>query len=78
MIKFILFLFGLFCFITYVTGQSQDLASFIPADYSILDSASGDINKDGKKDLIVILKNNLEEINGETTRPLLILVIGKQ
>jgi hypothetical protein len=78
MIKFILFLFGLFCFITYVTGQSQDLASFIPADYSILDSASGDINKDGKKDLIVILKNNLEEINGETTRPLLILVSNEK
>ena len=73
MIKFVLFFFGLFAFINYSAGQSQALASFIPADFSILDSASGDINKDGKKDLLVILKNNLEETNGDTTRPLLIL-----
>ena len=74
MIKFILFIFGLFFFITYSSGQSQGLASFIPADFSILDSASGDFNKDGNKDLLVILKNNLEETNGDTTRPLLILL----
>ena len=74
MIKFILLVVGLFYFIIYTSGQSQGLASFIPADFSILDSASGNINKDGKKDLLVILKNNLEETNGDTTRPLLILL----
>ncbi|MFI5131761.1 MAG: hypothetical protein ACHQFX_17285 [Chitinophagales bacterium] len=74
MIKFILFISGLFFFITYSSGQSQGLASFIPADFSILDTASGDLNKDGNKDLLVILKNNLEETNGDTTRPLLILL----
>src|SRR4249920_3850882 len=74
MIKLILIAFGLFSFVTNLSGQSKGLASFIPADFSILDSASGDINKDGKKDLLVILKNNLEETNGDTTRPLLILL----
>lgn len=73
MIRFVLFVFGLFTFINYSAGQSQTLASFIPAGFSILDSASGDINKDGRKDLLVILKNNVEETNGDTTRPLIIL-----
>ena len=74
MTKFILLVFALFSFVIYSAGQSQTLASFIPADFSILDSASGDINKDGKKDLLVILKNNFEETNGDTTRPFLLLL----
>jgi len=55
-------------------AQPQTLQSFIPADYSILDSASGDINKDGKKDILVILKSNQEENAGDTVRPLLVLL----
>ncbi|MBI3518933.1 MAG: hypothetical protein HY062_06200 [Bacteroidetes bacterium] len=49
------------------------MKSFIPKGYGLLDSASGDLNKDGIKDLILILKNNLEESFPDTTRPLLIL-----
>ena len=74
MTRFILLVFGLFSFITYSAAQSQPLASSIPAGFSILDSASGDINKDGKKDLLIILKNDLEENSGDTARPLLILL----
>jgi hypothetical protein len=41
----------------------------------LLDSASGDINKDGIRDLVMVLKNKLEENKDtETTRPLLLLV----
>ena len=74
MIRFVLFGFALFAFINYSAGQSQTLDFVYSCWFSILDSASGDINKDGKKDLLVILKNNLEETSGDTTRPLLILM----
>ena len=54
-------------------GQYKNLKRFIPAEFSILDSASGDINKDGIKDLVLILKNNFEKFNYDTKRPLLLL-----
>ncbi len=69
---FSIFVFIIFGFNSY--AQLQTLQSFIPADYSILDSASGDINKDGKKDMLVILKYNDEENSGDTVRPLLVLL----
>ena len=68
---FVILIFGLHSY-----GQSQILESFIPAGYSILDSASGDINKDAKKDVLLILKNNEEENSGDTVRPLLVLFGG--
>ena len=55
-------------------AQPFTLKSFIPAGYSILDSASGDINKDGKKDILAILKNNEEDNSGDTVRSLLVLL----
>lgn len=54
-------------------SQTGYLKDFIPKGFILLDSASGDLNKDGFKDLIVILKNNSEQVNPDTTRPLLIL-----
>jgi len=56
-----------------VIGQYQPLKFFIPGDFTILDSASGDLNKDGNRDLVLILRNNYEKENNDTTRPLLIL-----
>ena len=74
MIKFPFSVFVLLIFAINSYGQPQTLGSFVPADFSILDSASGDINKDGKKDVLVILKNNQEENNGDTVRPLIVLL----
>ena len=54
-------------------GQYKTLQNFIPKDFTILDSASGDLNKDGIKDLVLILRNNYEKFNYDTTRPLLLL-----
>ncbi len=54
-------------------AQYKSLKQFVPADFTILDSASGDLNKDGIRDLVLILKNNFEKFNYDTTRPLLLL-----
>lgn len=59
-----------------VKGQVQKFREFIPAGFSLLDSASGDINKDGNSDFLIILKNDQEETSMDTTRPLLLL-LGK-
>ena len=62
--------------ISFKTYSQSTIQSFIPAGYSILDSASGDMNNDKIKDLILILKNNNESIENnydELIRPLLIL-----
>jgi hypothetical protein len=70
-----LFIFLIFIiFSEAASGQLQKLQSFIPKDFTILDSASGDINKDGKKDWVVILRNDYERINADTARPLLLLL----
>lgn len=53
--------------------------SFTPPEhYSVLDTASGDLNTDGYRDYIVILKNEFEKYNSDTTRPLLILFGNKE
>ena len=62
------------CFTTSLGfAQTNTLNSFVAKDFTILDSASGDLNKDGFRDVVLILKNSFEENNGDTTRPLLIL-----
>ena len=55
--KFVLTSLGFIFFVCSLHGQSQKLESFIPKDFTLLDSVSGDINKDGKRDLIVIFQN---------------------
>jgi hypothetical protein len=72
MIKHLLTGFIFIVFNGVISGQS--LRSLIPENFSILDSASGDINKDGKKDWVVILRTNYEEVNIDTARPLLLLL----
>lgn len=72
-IKSLLFTVSFIFLVLFYNAQAQGLKTFIPKGYTLLDSTSGDLNKDGIKDLIVVLKNNLEETNPDTTRPLLIL-----
>lgn len=65
----------LLVFFTYPTSaQYRPLRSFIPPGYKILDEASADINGDGYTDQVIVLKNPYEKMNGDTTRPLLVLV----
>jgi len=40
--------------------------------YEILDTVTGDLNRDKYRDLLVVLKLSIEENNSEATRPLLI------
>ena len=54
-------------------AQIPSFKHFIPKGFTLLDSASGDLNKDGIKDLLLILKNNTEVEMSDTTRPLFIL-----
>lgn len=73
MFKYCLLLFLAFVVFSESKAQSRPLQQFISKGFTLLDSASGDINKDGKTDLLVILKNDLEETSMDTTRPLLVL-----
>ena len=66
-------LFGFWCAAGAQVPDPKLFQSFIPGSYSLLDSASGDWNKDGYKDLVLILKSDSEEMNPDTTRPLLLL-----
>ncbi|MGZ8552234.1 MAG: hypothetical protein ACXWV8_02435 [Chitinophagaceae bacterium] len=74
MIKHLLVVLIFIAFNFVVSGQSQRLLSLLPGGFTILDSASGDINRDGKKDWLIILRNDNEEVNADTTRPLLLLL----
>ena len=64
------------------SGFSDDLSSFIPKNYAILDTASGDLNLDAVEDKIVVLNKKGEDtlsnygIHTEK-RPLLILIRDK-
>lgn len=56
-----------------------ELAKFIPQNYSLLDTASGDLNFDKIPDMILVLRENIEDTLTEITeipvkRPLLILI----
>ena len=55
------------------SAQFKPLRGFLSHGYSILASAAGDLNQDGKMDLVVILRNRYERINTDTTRRLLLL-----
>ena len=58
---------------------AKNLSDFVPENYSILDTTSGDLNLDGINDFIVVLKKNGEDtlsdvIDNPERRPLLILL----
>ncbi len=46
---------------------------FIPKGYTVLDSAFGDLNKDAYTDLLLILRSDTENMNPDTTRPIVVL-----
>ena len=73
MLKYITICGVLLLFTVVAHAQYGPVASFIPAGFTILDSATGDINLDGYVDAIIILRNNYESANADTTRPLLVL-----
>jgi hypothetical protein len=53
----------------------QKIKTFIPPDYELLDSASGDLNGDGLMDYAIILKSKSENTNSASSvRPLLLLL----
>lgn len=54
-------------------SQSGEWQSFVRPPFVLLDSASGDIDRDGRRDMILVLKHKNEELYGDTTRPLLLL-----
>lgn len=62
-----------------VIDYSKQLDQFIPKGYSVLDTASGNLNLDDYTDMILILKKDNEEetsdvIENPEKRPLLILI----
>jgi hypothetical protein len=62
-----------FLFSATFYAQKNSINNFVAKGYSVLDTSSGDLNRDGFTDYIVILRNNLDTLNADTTRPLLIL-----
>lgn len=64
-----------------IPDSANRITSFIPKNYSILDSVSGDLNKDGVNDIVLALKHNNEdrfEMDQEPKRVLLILFKSKK
>ncbi|MCZ8169235.1 hypothetical protein [Flavobacterium sp.] len=62
-----------------IDNIQNELESFVPKDYSILDTLSGDLNLDNIKDYILVLKKKGEEtssnvIDSPARRPLLLLL----
>lgn len=53
--------------------KPDDIKSFIPPEYELLDSKNGDLNKDGYPDMVLVLKAKEEEVNEDALRPLILL-----
>lgn len=55
---------------------AQDWKRFIAPGYQMLDTCSGDLDMDGQKDLLLVLKDDAEDKkkNSEEQRPLLLLI----
>lgn len=60
--------------LSFSYGQSGSFRSFIPSKFVLLDSAGGDLDRDGVRDLILILRDTAEHTNpDDAARPLLLL-----
>jgi hypothetical protein len=53
--------------------DGQSLGSYVLKNYSILDTVSGDLNRDEYPDVILLLKSNMEADYPAVSRPLIIL-----
>jgi len=51
----------------------HELRYFIPPEFEVLDSKTGDLNQDGLKDIVLILKAKNEDIFPDSNRPVFIL-----
>ena len=66
-----------------IESQGQSIADFVPIGWTILDSATGDLNTDGLKDAIIILqyKDSVRLVNNNEdtvlTQPRILLIIFK-
>ena len=61
-----------------INSQGKDVESFIPKDWTLLDSVQGDLNKDNCKDLVLVIQHKdsvqLDE-NSELTQPRMLLIL---
>ena len=57
-----------------IFSQHRAVNENIPVGFTILDSASGDLDGDGYRDIVMVLKNISEEKSPEGIRPLLVLL----
>ena len=64
--------------ITLAICQDGKFSYSPPKDFILLDSASGDLNRDGKIDYVVVLKSILEDSDHEKQRPLIILITNSR
>jgi hypothetical protein len=73
------FLFILFLSLAHLSfGQKASWQSFIPKGYTVLDTASGDLNRDAYRDMVIILKDNREKEEPLISRPLILLAGSAQ
>ena len=59
------------------SGFSDDLSSFIPKNYAILDTASGDLNLDAVEDKIVVLNKIGEDTLSDVVDNIIIIYVLK-
>jgi hypothetical protein len=64
-----------------INKQDKDINSFIPNDWTLLDSAQGDLNKDNHKDLAIIVqyKDSVTIVNNDNetvlTQPRILIIL---
>ena len=75
MLRYILFVVLFYSYPSLSNAQTGNIQSFIPRGYSLLDSASGDLDKDALRDVVMVLKLNEESHpdSFDVPRPLLLL-----
>jgi hypothetical protein len=57
-----------------VPDKGSNIKSFIPASWFLINSASGDFDRDGYKDYVLVLNDSINEIViGEKNRSAIIL-----